>query len=334
MESTQTTEPLFRREWTAETLRAQFSPRFTQPHKASIMAARCPDGPQRERTVTASRWPTLTPMRMLRSSDPGTVVETKPGGYGYGASARGVVDWWVNFAADDLFAYYAGQCFAQDEIQVLEHPVLGSVREALLADGLSTRVTDRGSPTPFLITGAERRIRFHTGPQPELGRTNWLYGRDFARASKDEVMARAEGLEPPTKSNVLVIEAPAHGYGEYRREEVNMAALAAYSGFAAAHLETQAASPGSSCVVHTGFWGCGAYGGNHAMMTAVQLLAARLAGIDRLCFYLWDSAGTERFLAGQQLANRVEQAVPSLDVDGVLNELVASGLQWGSSDGN
>jgi hypothetical protein len=261
-------------------------------------------------------------------------IETKPGGYGYIASPSGSTDWWVNFAADDLFAFYAGRCFAQDEIQVLEHPALGSVREALLAEGLSTFVTDRGRPTPFLVSGTERRIRFHTRPQPELGRADWIYGRAFDNASEDEVMARAEGLEPPTKSNILVIEAPAHGEGEYQGFEVEMALLAAHTGFAAARVETRRLSPGSSCVVHTGFWGCGAYGGNRAMMTAVQLLAARLAGIDRLCFHHWDEIGEKRFATGQLLAEKVERAVPSLELDGIIGELAASGLRWGASDGN
>lgn len=59
-------------------------------------------------------------------------------------SAR--IEWHVNFADYNLFGYYGGNLFAQDEMQVqsrrhallshsmqvMEHPSLGSIREALL----------------------------------------------------------------------------------------------------------------------------------------------------------------------------------------------------------
>lgn len=39
---------------------------------------------------------------------------------------------YVNFADPNMFVAYAGPLFAQDEIQVMEHPTLASVREYLL----------------------------------------------------------------------------------------------------------------------------------------------------------------------------------------------------------
>ncbi|KAJ3216279.1 hypothetical protein HDU67_009714 [Dinochytrium kinnereticum] len=41
------------------------------------------------------------------------------------------MDWYVNFSDQNLFAYCETDFFASDEILALEHPILGSVREAL-----------------------------------------------------------------------------------------------------------------------------------------------------------------------------------------------------------
>ena len=38
-------------------------------------------------------------------------------------------------------------------------------------------------------------------------------------------------------------------------------------------------------VVHTGHWGCGAFGGNRVLMALLQVVAARMAGLERLVFH-------------------------------------------------
>jgi hypothetical protein len=42
------------------------------------------------------------------------------------------MEWYLNFAHYNLFCAYGGSLFAQDEMQVAEHPPLCSLREALL----------------------------------------------------------------------------------------------------------------------------------------------------------------------------------------------------------
>ncbi len=51
--------------------------------------------------------------------------------FSYHPSAPGQVEWYVNFADSRLFGFYEGHLFAQDEMQVMEHPCLGSIRDAL-----------------------------------------------------------------------------------------------------------------------------------------------------------------------------------------------------------
>jgi hypothetical protein len=43
------------------------------------------------------------------------------------------LEWHVNFADMNLFGFYGGSLFAQDEIQVAEHPILASLRQELEA---------------------------------------------------------------------------------------------------------------------------------------------------------------------------------------------------------
>lgn len=50
----------------------------------------------------------------------------------YPDSSQTVHHWHPNFADKHLFGYYGGNLLAQDELQVLEHPILGSIREAIV----------------------------------------------------------------------------------------------------------------------------------------------------------------------------------------------------------
>ncbi len=45
-------------------------------------------------------------------------------------------------------------------------------------------------------------------------------------------------------------------------------------------------------MIHTGFWGCGAFGGNRVLMTTLQILAAEMAGLERVVFHTGDASGS------------------------------------------
>ena len=87
-----------------------------------------------------------------------SVVEER---FGYQASSAQIKHWHPNFADRKLFGFYGGNLLAQDELQVLEHPILGSLREALverkkisLPDGAKalTFESAEGGETPGSIT--------------------------------------------------------------------------------------------------------------------------------------------------------------------------------------
>jgi hypothetical protein len=215
--------------------------------------------------------------------------------------------WHVNFADPALFFGYGSGLLAQDELQALEHPVLGSVREALASDKHALTI-ERGVATPVLVAGAERRCALDT---------THLYGNAFADAPVAVVRSALRVLRPPTRTNLIAIAAPAYGQGTYRQDQLDQILATAYTGFAAAVAESARLWPGAPVTVCTGFWGCGAIGGNRTVMTALQLLAARKAGVARVRFFTVRPEGLADFERGA--------AAP-------LEALVRE--PWGVSDGN
>lgn len=329
-------EPLQRRTYQAAELMRQHPGVLRNENKQVLFAIACPVGAVHAGRLEYSRWPEM-PLPRPREIDParaGRLVVVRDGFYDY----RPVldpsvgVDWHVNFADPNLFYAYGSALFAQDEIQVAEHPVLGSLREALVAEGRPTTTRENGRPTPVLVMGAERRVSIETAPGAGRGRPSWLYGMAFARATADAVREATTRIDPPTISNIIAIVAPYGGRGRYQREQIGLAIGTAYSGFRAAVLESRrTAGPDAMVAIHSGFWGCGAFGGNRVMMTLVQLLAADMAGVARLVLHVGDPEGR----------TSVEQALalaPDLAAAPSAAELIARaealGLVWGVSDGN
>ena len=87
-------------------------------------------------------------------------------------------------------------------------------------------------------------------------------------------------------------------------------------------------------VVHSGHWGCGAFGGNRVLMAILQILAAEIAGVDRLIFHTGqDRRGWEVVeIARQKLKANFPDGI--LEGDELIERLVALGFEWGVSDGN
>jgi hypothetical protein len=306
-------EPLYRRVWNAAELMERHPPRWRHSHKRRVAELTCPEGCIHAGQLEVTRWAALALPEHIAGETPALTV--RPGFFGY-EPAEETTDWYLNFADPILFGYYEGALLAQDELQVLEHPALGAIRGALGAANLPALTVERGNPTPVLIRGVERRAALDTTE---------LYGNRFADASFEKVQAALTVLEPPTVSNILALAAPSGGYGFYKRHELEYILRTAYTGFAAARAESV-----GPVAIHTGFWGCGAFGGNRTVMTMLQLLAARLAGIDTLVFHAGDRASIPTVLQAQEWLEQF--ATPT--VGDLLNTMEAAGFRWGVSDGN
>ena len=210
--------------------------------------------------------------------------------------------------------------------------MLGAIREALLAEGQLVQTADATGCTPVLVAGAERRCTIGTAPAREPGREYGLYGNRFAAAPAD-VIHRAIRVHPqPGRTNLVAMAAPV-GSGRYTRVQIEQILVTAYTGFAAAVGETAQLWPSAAAEIRTGFWGCGAFGGNREIMVILQLLAARLAGTVRLRFYAFDDAGRASFTAGAAALDRV-LGEPGKPLGEVLGRITKLGYEWGMSDGN
>lgn len=290
-------ELLLRRELEASVVIREHPPVLDHAHKR--LCFELAGGAEVAGRIAVTRWRAAMPDLTRGTADGGPLeVIAEPTPFAYDRTP-GV--WHVNFADPALFFGYGTALLAQDELQALEHPVLGSLSAALHADG-HARTADRDGATPVLVAGVERRCELDTMPAP--GRPHGLYGNAFSDAPTAAVRAALRIVQPPTHSNLVAIAAPAYGQGTYRRAQLDQILATAYTGFAAAVAETQRLWPGTPAEIRTGFWGCGAFGGNRTVMVALQLIAARLAGVSRVRFYTVRPEGLADFERGAAAARQ------------------------------
>src|SRR4051794_22228936 len=129
--------PIVSMRFDAAELLAKHPPRFRHPNKQVAFDAICPGGRCASSAMVYSRW---CAMPLPKSSDTSSKngrlgIVSRQDVYDYAPvdASPSAVEWHVNFADPDLFFAYGTGLFAQDEIQVAEHPALGSLREALLS---------------------------------------------------------------------------------------------------------------------------------------------------------------------------------------------------------
>ena len=322
--------PLERVEFDAGILMRSHPPEWRNEHKRLVFEISTSSGFPHKGTVVYARWG--------EEQAPSTVTarpqfSVRLGAFDYAASTDpSTIPWYLNFADPQLFVAYGSALMAQDELQVAEHPILGSLLEALLSMGKRpVTVDERGRPTPVTVTGAERRCVIDTMPKPAAGRPGGLYGNAFARAPSENIRSATTPLTPPTISNILAIAAGVGGRGQYSREEMVYVLNTAYTGFSAARRESERLDPDCSrTVIHTGFWGCGAFGGNRTLMTILQALAADLADVD-VVFWALNERGVELARDARGRYEGLRDSTSS--VAEVVGCLLGEGFQWGSPMG-
>ncbi|CAF1161484.1 unnamed protein product [Didymodactylos carnosus] len=251
-------------------------------------------------------------------------------------------EWYLNFAHTRLFVAYSGSLFAQDEMQVAENPYLPMLLEEITLKSQNiievtplTRTTQ--GPTPILILNSPRTVSVAVNRNVEEGRPDGLYGNAFGKASLDAIKKATTHLNPPTMINLIAMEAPPSGYGTYSREQIVHIFQTAYTGFFAAREESES---GKKCVIHTGLWGCGAYGGNKILMTILQILAARVARIDVIIYHIMPHESTQVYYDALKLLD--EDLIPQcsdtsqhgIDLLDMVELIYNYKFKWGESDGN
>jgi hypothetical protein len=328
--------PLERRVFEARELMEGYAPHWRHDHKALVYEVACPPGSVWQGRLRYTRWAALPLAEEVDPASAAARVEPREDVYDYAATGDrpAPVEWHVNFADPHLFVAYTGGLFAQDEMQVAEHPALGALREALVRDGHAAVTVEHGRPTPVLVMGVERRCRVATDRNTDEGRSEGLYGNAFARASEDAVRRATTPIDPPTVTNLIAMAAPGFGVGAYSDSQIHSILTTAFTGFRAAVLEAESAhGPAAATVVHTGYWGCGAFGGNRVLMAALQALAAEMAGVRRLVLHTFDRAGSRAWDEARGVLHTLAGRAPVPTAE-LIARIAAVGFAWGESDGN
>lgn len=324
-----------RRNWNAHDLVTNYPPTFHHSNKQFLYELAFSKNSRALGVVGYSRWNPRQLPEQFKALSRGVSVTGTPGFFDYQPTGEtGCADWHLNFASSCAFSTWATSLFAQDEMQVAEHPALMAVSQASRKTPFSMVCCENESrPTPVLISGVERRLSIDTSPNPAKGRPYGLYGVSFKRATDEELKAATTVFDNPATSNLIAIEAPAYGSGCYTEEVVTFVLETAYSGFAAARDESLSSLGGEKVHIHTGFWGCGAYGGNRIVMTILQIAAAELAAIDKITFHTGDESGLAVFQSAVE-TYRFLRANKNGGLSDFIARVVNCQYEWGESDGN
>lgn len=329
--------PIERQMFDIQALVNEFPPVLNDRNKQVVYAIASPPGTRLQGWIDYSRWAPLPWPERVDLAITEERLDARPGFFDYPSEAdlADATEWHVNFADARLFVAYGSGLFAQDEMQVAEHPVLGSLREALVAGNRRAVTVDGSQPTPVLVMGVPRQCRVATDANVDEGRPRGLYGNLFARADPAAVRSATTRIDRPTITNLIAIAAPTGRNGRYRLGDLEFILNAAFTGFRAAVLETRRVrGDAGPVVIHTGFWGCGAFGGNRVVMVTLQAVAAAMAGVDRIVFHTGDPSGKAAIRESRGLLDSISAGRTTVDVRAVLEQINALGFEWGISDGN
>jgi len=334
-----TPAPIDRHEFDAASLMAEHPPRVHNVNKQVVLDIACSPGAVHRGTIGYTRWAAMALPEVL-DPVPDDLVRSVPGFFDYERVLEGddVVEWHVNFADPYLFVAYAGGLFAQDEMQVAEHPGLAALKQALTAADVETRTDGPAGPTPVLVTGVERRVAIETNRDEAAGRPHGLYGNAFGTADPDAVRRATTPIDPPIVTNVLAIAAIAGDRSrcgeQYTADEIRRTLVTAHTGFRAAVVESERLTGGPArVVIHTGHWGCGAFGGNRVLTALLQVVAAEMAGLERLVFHTGSPRGDAPLADARSRIAKLTGSEPIATAD-LLAAIEAQGFEWGTSDGN
>lgn len=320
--------PMERAEFDTQRLMADLPPVLYDRNKRAVFDIACPIGSTHRGALSYTRWAAMELPAYVSPAEAVPRVDVREDIYDYVTGSDGAVEWHVNFADPSLFVAYGSGLFAQDEMQVAEHPALGALREGLRARKWTAKTAEKGRSTPVLVKGVERRCRVAIDRNAAEGRADGLYGQRFSASPLDVVRRATVRIEPPTITNLIAIAAPYGAYGRYTARQIEQILTTAYTGFYAAVCE----SDGAPVVVHTGFWGCGAFGGHRVLMAMLQLIAAEMAGVQRLVFHTVTSAGRAPL---DDAMRRIRSDLPALGIETrkLVKQVAAMGFEWGESNG-
>ncbi|CAF4062412.1 unnamed protein product [Rotaria magnacalcarata] len=191
--------------------------------------------PSPNKSILITRWKPFIPI--IEANDrPSAIIEFVANVFSYKSNDDvQSVEWYLNFANSNLFAYYAGHLLAQDELQVLECVELDGVRQYFTRaiNTVASRTVDSDAhtnrlvPTPILISNTERVINLDTKE---------IYGNGFAHAILAQLRNAFQSNDLPQIVNLIAIEASIHGEDCYTDDQISYILTSCYTIFKAAQI--------------------------------------------------------------------------------------------------
>jgi len=181
----------------------------------------------------------------------------------------------LNFADSKLFGFCKDGLFAQDEIQVCEHPYL-----ALLAQNLKETAPEKldANAYSFIFCNVPRLCTLDT---QKVVHDKILYGNNFAKASIAEIDHVLKLNSPAPCNNILAIAASnVCGRRIYTKSMIEEFLGRILSGFEHAK-KVSDSHKRHHLIIHTGGLGCGAFGHSKVASIFLQLLVAQI--VSRTC---------------------------------------------------
>ena len=245
--------------------------------------------------------------------------------YDYRKARSGEDTWFVNFADPQLFVAAEGALFAQDEIQTLEMPLLAALRRYIDSNhigGFAPYTAYSGNPTPYLFKNVPYWITVDTRPLLRNGTRGNIYGSNLVTASEEEIEAGIRTVDGEYRVNVLAIAAPGFGSGKYSKDDISLVLRTLLGAFSAVRAQST-----GKIVIHSGNWGCGAFGGNPELMYLAQMYAASVCGIDELVLHDFKPEVEDSI-------QELKKMRDGMKLSDVVENLYSKGFEWKESDGN
>ena len=218
----------------------------------------------------------------LRSQDqllseeitPFSEVVISPTPYSYPHSTKTATVFHVNFADPSLFQYWRSGLFAQDEIQVAEHPFLAAWQDLLSRANSPVLELNIANHEIAILRSVDRYGQIDT---------SGIYGNAFQQTPVSilERKTQADFMGVTHLISMAARRVDDRREGEvYARQDIEYHLMTAITAFLGARHETM----DTDLIVHTGKWGTGAFGNNPLMIAMIQIFAAHVARVDQLVY--------------------------------------------------
>ncbi len=236
--------------------------------------------------------------------------------------------WWMNFTSFLLFGLYGSDLFSQDKVQVMEHPLMGSVTEFLDESDIfgmepETSVETNIKPLPFLLENVPQWFDVN-GYVNVNGEKHSIYSENFCESPMELLNKAIVPTKNTERHNFIAAAAPCDGKGQYTEQELLYAVQVALCAFSSAK-QMDALHGKKTTAIHTGNWGCGSFHNNYELIYVCQLLAAMISGVDEVIFH---HPHQEEFEAAKKTVEKIAELGDDSTLEDIVDYLDENAYFW------